>query len=350
MHVGFRFLPLVSLLSFGCDRAAPPTTVPGAPPPLACRSSVDPEQLIPRDAVVVGHYDMARERRFAPDVPVSQAGGPRSILPAKELEAVRLAWIGLAAACDLDDGFLGEAWVAIEREDGLVVVTGEGIGSGEDLRCLQRQLGRWKEDVLESTIVDDGCGVSFEYEGLLAFAPHDDLLVFGTKGAAERARRAWSTGVVEGASTLMPERRSGKRYMWAAVDVSAFLTPDELAQGLAAADVENLDPLAAVRSVEIEAELGRRYSLRVGSAFRAESDARAVEAIMQAWIDAPPPWLPDWGVGLVRELELRRDGTRVDLELPLTHREAHRLGLLPSDAEAQQAPGFPWLGLAAVLL
>src|SRR5690606_17786365 len=183
-----------------------------------------------------------------------------------------------------------------------------------------------------------------------AFAPHDDLLVFGTKGAAERARRAWSTGVAEGASTLMPKRRSGKRYMWAAADLSALLTPEELAQGLTDADVEELDPLAAVHSVEIEAELGRRYSLRVGSAFRAESDARAVAAVVQAWIDAPPPWLPEWAVALVRELELRHEGPRVALELPLSRREAHRLGLLPSAVEARQAPGFPWLALAAVLL
>lgn len=357
MRVDPRVLPLVSLLYVGCDRAEPLAPAPGTAPvpatvvPLACRSRLDPEELLPSDAVILAHYDMARERRFAPDVSASRAAGPRAMVPAAELEVVRLAWVGLAAACELDDDFLREAWFAMDRDEELLtVVTGDGIGSGDDLRCLQRQLGRWDDGLRDDmAIVDDGCGVSLAHDGLEAFAPHDELLVLGTAGAVQRARRAWSSGTAEVPSELSTRRRSSKRYVWAAANLSAWLTPEELAQGLRDADVEDIDPLTAVRTVDVEAQLGRRYSLRVGSTFRAESDARAVEAMTQALLDAPPPSLPDWALTLVGQLQLRRDGTRVDLELPLSRRDAHRLGLLPSEAEAQQVPAFPWLALLLLL-
>lgn len=346
MRVDPRVLPLVSWLCLGCDHAEPLAPAPGTTAPLACRSRLDPEELLPSDAVILAHYDMARERRFAPDVAATRAAGPRAMVPAAELEVLRLAWVGLAAACELDDDFLREAWFAMDRDEELLaVVTGDGIGSGDDLRCLQRQLARWDEDLVGTNIVDDGCGVSLEHDGVRAFAPHDELLVLGTAGAVERARRAFGSGIAEAPSELLPRRRSSKSYAWAAADLSAWLTPEEIARGLEGSDVEVIDPLMAVRTVEVEAQLGRRYSLRVGSSFRAESDARAVEAMTQALLDAPPPSLPDWAITLVGQLQLRRDGTRVDLTLPLSRRDAHQLGLLPSEAEAAQVPAFPWLAL-----
>lgn len=346
MRVDPRVLPLVSWLCLGCDHAEPLAPAPGTTVPLACRSRLDPEELLPSDAVILAHYDMARERRFAPDVSASRAAGPRAMVRAAELEVLRLAWVGLAAACELDDDFLREAWFAMDRDEELLaVVTGDGIGSGDDLRCLQRQLARWDEELVDATIVDDGCGVSLDHDGVRAFAPNHELLVLGTAGAVERARRAWSSGTAEAPSELSTRRRSSKRYVWAAADLSAWLTPEEIARGLEGSDVEVIDPLTAVRTVDVEAQLGRRYSLRVGSTFRAESDARAVEAMTQALLDAPPPSLPDWAIELVGQLQLRRDGTRVDLVLPLSRRDAHQLGLLPSADEAAQVPAFPWLAL-----
>ena len=157
------------------------------------------------------------------------------------------------------------------------------------------------------------------------------------------------SGTAEAPRQLFPPHRWSKGYVWAAANLSAWLTPEELARGLSDADVEDLDPLTAVRTVDVEAQLGRRYSLRVGSTFRAESDARAVEAMTRALLDAPPPSLPDWAITLVGQLQLRRGGTRVDLEPPLSRRDAHQLGLLPSEAEAAQVPAFPWLALLLLL-
>ncbi|MCA9709096.1 MAG: hypothetical protein KDK70_24850, partial [Myxococcales bacterium] len=63
-------------------------------------------------------------------------------------------------------------------------------------------------------------------------------------------------------------------------------------------------------------------------------------------LKAPPPGVPDWGHAIIEQLRLERDGLRVTLELPLTRREGHQLGMLPSKTEAQQLPGLPWLALA----
>ncbi|MCX4246806.1 hypothetical protein [Paraliomyxa miuraensis] len=350
MRIGPRWIPLVSWLAFGCDHADALPVTPGIPEPLACRSRVDPEQLLPSDAVIVGYYDMARERRLAPDVSATNAAGPRALLPLIELEAARLAWVGLVAACELDQDFLRESWFSVDRsEELLAVVTGKGIGDGDALRCLQRQLGRWEPDLLDTTIAGDGCGVSFEYDGMLAFAPHDELLVLGTEGAVARARHAWSSGRGSGPTDLLPRRRPNKSYVWAAADLSAWLTPEELEHELSSTAIEDLDPLAAVRTVEVEAQLGRRYSLRVGSSFRVESDARAVEAMIRALLDSPPPSLPDWAIELIGTLELSRKHTHVDLVLPLSRRQAHQLGLLPNETEAKQVPAFPWLALLLLL-
>ncbi len=296
---------------------------------------------------------MARERRFAPDVSASNAAGPRAWLPMVELEALRLGWVGMSAACELPEDFLEDVWVSMDREEELLaVVSGKGVGDGDHLRCLQHRLAQYEPDLLEDmNIVGDGCGVSFDYDGMFAFAPTDDLLVLGTQPAIARARDDWSLNDAHPPTHLMPKRRRGKTYLWAAVDVAGFLSPDELRGALDQSPDElgDLGPLSTIRVVDAEAQLGRRYSLSLGGTFGAEADARSAEAIIDALLESPPPGIPDWGLKLLGELELSRDDARVTLTLPLLRREAHQLGLLPNKTEAEQVPAFPWLPMLVLL-
>lgn len=354
MRVGPSWVPLVFTFALGCDHQEAPAQPPTSHAPLACKSDVEPQDLLPDDAVVVGYYDMARERRRAPDVSKSDATGPRSLMPAAELEALRLGWVAMAAACELDDDFWGSAWVAMDREEGIVVaLTGRGIGNGDNLRCLQSRLARWEDDLSDPAIITgDGCGVSFEYEGVHAFAPHDDLLVLGTRDAVQHSRAAWTYGLENPPSALIPRQRRD-RHLWLAADVAALLSPEELESALSRSCPDELEddiaPFANIRTLELEARLARRYTLTLGGTFGAEADARAAEAVIQALLDAPPPGIPAWALELVDDLTLHRDQMHVTLSLPLSRRHAHELGLLPSKTEAQQVPGLPWLALALVL-
>jgi hypothetical protein len=340
----------VLTLVTGCDHDEPATEAPGGATPLACRGRLAAEDLLPSDALVVGHYDMARERRFAPDISKADAKGPRAWVPSVELEAVRLGWVGIAAACELDPGFWGEAWASVDREHNVLVsVSGRGVGDPDRLRCIQQRVAHWEEDVGAPNVVrDDGCGVRLEYDGLAGFAPHDDLLVLGDRAAVDRARATWNAGVADPPTTLMPSRSERTAYVWAAADVPALLSPDKIEEALDGS-APDARPFANLRRVQIDAALGRRYALRAGARFGAETDARAVEAMGRAFLDAPPPTLPVWSKKILDHLELSRDDTDVSLSLPLSRRDAHELGLLPSRTEARQVPGHPWIGLALLL-
>ena len=327
-----------------CDPGDGETNVPGATQPLACRSRVDAEELLPSDAVAIGYYDMDRERRFAPDISKSAATGARALLPSVEIEAARLAWVGLAAACELDDGFLGEAWVAVDREEEvLTVLEGKGIGDPDKLRCIQRRLSKWEEDLgAVDVLTNDGCGVQFQYDGTYGFAPNDDLFVLGTLGAVDRARKVWNSGSGNPPRELMPDRR--KSYVWAAVDVPALIAPDTLESALRSSGQPEATAFINVRTVNVDAQLTRRrYQVGVGASFGAEEDANAAQAVLQAFLDAPPPSLPAWSKTVISRMSVTRDGLSVSLSLPLSRRDAHELALLPTKTEANQAPALPVL-------
>lgn len=350
---GLRALSVVMALTFGpgCDHRDRPVHSPQmAGEPLACRARLDPQELLPSDALAVAHYDMARERRFAPKVSTTEAVGPRGLVFSPGTEALRLAWVGLAAACELDEDYWGEAWAAVDRDEELVVVlTGKGIGGEDELRCIQRRLARYDEDVAEpGVLTGDGCGLSLSYDGLEGFAPNDDLLVLGTSEGVERARRAWNRGSSRAPEHLLPRRRAAKTYAWVAVDVPGLVDPDELDWAMSEASSE-LDPLPDIRTVEVEARLGRRYELRLGGHFGNEADARAAAGVIQALLDAPPPALPDWAINLIERFELLHDDMDVGVGLSLRRKQAHELGLLPAHTEASQAPGLPWLLLSFLL-
>ncbi len=328
----------------GCDHDEAETNVPGLAPPLACRSRVDAEDLMPSDAVAIGYYDMARERRFAPDISKGAATGARALLPSVEMEAARLAWVGLAAACELDEDFLGAAWLAVDREEEvLMVVEGKGIGDPDKLRCMQRRLSKWEEDLAAvDVLTNDGCGVQFQYDGAYGFAPNDDLFVVGTLGAVDRARRVWNSGHANPPEQLMPDTR--KSYVWAAVDVPALIAPDTLESALLASGQPEATAFLNVRTVNVDAQLSRRrYELGVGASFGAQEDADAAQAVLQAFLDAPPPSLPAWSKTMIGRLSVTREGLNVSLSLPLSRRDAHELALLPTKTEAKQAPALPVL-------
>ena len=331
------------VLSWGCDHRPEHTDVPEASSglgdafePLACRPGHRPEELLPTDAMIVAGYDAARERRFAPRVTASKAKGPRSVLPG-EFELLRMAWISTAAACELNDGFWGQAWGAIDSEEEVVViVSGDGVGDEDNLRCIADRL-----HVAELELVDevsfhpDGCGVRFDVDDMTGFAPHRDLFVLGTEGGVRRARAAWNRRHHQPPERLMPRRRS-KTYAWAAADVDMFL------HGADTFDSEEARTFANIRVVTAEATLGRRFGFEVGAGFGSERDARGAEAVVQAWIDAPPPEVPPWGRRLLSAVELSRDGATVNAGLSFSRKDAHDAGLLPSKAEAAQMPAWAW--------
>lgn len=343
-----RWTLAFATLAFGCDPEEVETNVPGSTQPLTCRSRVDAEDLLPSDAVGVAYYDMARERRFAPDISKSAATGARALLPSVEMEAARLAWVGLSAACELDDSFLQEAWFAVDREEEyLVAIEGKGVGDPDKLRCMQRRLSKWEEDLGAANVFTaDGCGVNFEYEGAYGFAPHDDLFVVGTFAAIERARRVWNTGNANAPEALLP--KTHRSYVWAAVDIPALIAPDDLESALLASGQPEATAFINIRSVNVDARLTRRrYTLGIGGRFGAAEDATAAEAVLGALIDAPPPSLPTWAKHTIGRLDLSRDGLDVSLALPLSRRDAHELALLPTKTEAKQAPALPVLFMAA---
>ncbi|MCA9650737.1 MAG: hypothetical protein H6712_31150 [Myxococcales bacterium] len=338
---------VLAVLALGCDHRDAPVASPGLAEPLACRAQLDPEELLPPDALIVGHYDMARERRFAPEVSKADAAGPRALVPSSTAEAARLVWVGLAAACELDEDFLEGAWVAMDREEEVtVVLSGEGIGGERELRCIQRRLARYQAELLDpEAIVADGCGLRLRGDDWEGFAPHDDLLVVGTAEAVAKARLAWSSGRGSPPRHLLPGRRSRSTYVWAAVDVAALLSPEEIDRALREASTDPT-PFIDLRTVELEAKLGRRYSLHLGGRFGNEADARGAAAAIQALLDAPPPRLPGWAIEMLERVELEHEDAAVEVSVTLQRRRAHELGLLPEQTEARQAPALPWLLLA----
>lgn len=337
-------LALPCLLVLGCDHDTPSSDVPEASgglgsafEPLQCRIGHRPQELLPTDAMVVIGYDMARERRQSPRVDPIEAQGPRTLLPA-EIELARAAWISTAAACDLDAGFLGEAWGALDNEDEVVViVSGDGVGERENLQCIADRLRLAEVELVDTArFVPDGCGLRFDIDGMTGFAPHDDLFVIGTEGGVRRARAAWNRKRRHPPERLLPKRRS-KTYAWAALDVAMFLYGDDFGE-LGAADT-----FADVRFVTAEATLGTRFGLELGATFGDERAAKGAEAVAQAWIDAPPPDIPPWGRELLSAVDLSRDGTSLNARLAFSHKDAHEAGLLPSKVEAKQMPAFAWL-------
>ncbi|MCA9689576.1 MAG: hypothetical protein KC636_08190 [Myxococcales bacterium] len=342
---------VATVVASGCDHDDARTEVPGDASGLSCRSRVAAEELLPADAVIVGFYDAKRERRYAPNVTKGTPGGPRALVPAAGLEAARLTWISLAAACELDEDYWSSVWFAMDREEEVVVVLeGEGVGDEGRLRCIQRRLGRWAGDERDGMrVTAEGCGIGIQYDEYVGFAPHDDLLVLGEASAVARARQAWNAGRGGPARALLPNRRS-PTYLWFAADIAGIVTADEMETALARTGrSQQLDSFANLRTVEFEATLARKYGLRLGGSFGAEEDARAAAAVIDALLDAPPPGLPDWATFLLGELELERDDTRVTVTLPLSRREGYQLGLLPSRAEARQVPAFLWMLLASAL-
>ena len=335
---------LPCLLALGCDHDTPATDVPEASSglgsafePLECRIGHRPQELLPTDAMIVVGYDMARERRHSPRVDPIEAKGPRTLLPA-EIELARAAWISTAAACDLDQDFLGEAWGALDNEEEVVVVvSGHGVGERENLECITDRLRLAEVELVDSArFVPDGCGLRFDIDGITGFAPHDDLFVIGTEGGVQRARAAWNRKRRHPPERLLPQRRS-KTYAWAAVDVAMFFYGDDFA------DLGATQTFADVRSVTAEATLGTRFGLELGAAFGDEGAAKGAEAVVQAWIDAPPPDVPPWGRELLSAVDLSRDGTALNARLAFSRKDAHEAGLLPSKVEAKQMPAFAWL-------
>ncbi|MCA9718768.1 MAG: hypothetical protein H6713_13380 [Myxococcales bacterium] len=351
MHAS-RSLPVLAALAvFTALASASPTAAAAAGELRGCRGRMAPESLLPAEAKFVGLYDMARERRYAPKVSSTSAAGPRALLP-RELELARVTLIGVAAACELDEDFWGEAWVAFTDEDRyLVALTGDGIGDPDNLRCLFERLDRIP-DLLDDqgvTVTRDGCGARLEYDDELSgVAPRDDLLVLGTPELVDRARAAWNGRDPQPPTRLLPPRRA-KSYVWGALDVAAALGDDELAAGLSSSGVRELGVLSGLRSVELHARLARRFAIELGGTFATEADARGAEAVADALMRSPPLFLPGWARELIGMLELSRDGARVSIELPLKRTLAHQLGLLPARDESRALPVFAWLA-AGVLL
>lgn len=299
----------------------------------------------------VAFYDMDRERRFAPRVSGRSSVGPRALLPA-EMEAVRMGWIGIAAACELDDRFFGKAWISVDREEEvLVVLEGKGIGNERNLRCIKSRLHGLDESFTEGLVIqDDGCGVtmSVEFDEMSGFAPRDDLLVVGFDASVERARNAWNSGFTNPPTHLLPPKRS-KAWVWGALDVSAVLGPEEVGAIFTDAGHGELGALSRVSTVEFEASLARKFSLRLGGSFPNESDVRAAQSVLQALVDAPPPQLPVWARALIGRIELDTRDETVSAKLSMDRKKAHEYGMLPSRTEARQMPAFAWLSAIVIL-
>lgn len=337
----------------GCEHDRP-TVAPspdGQTDSLACKRRVDASELLPSDSMFVAFYDMDRERRFAPRVSARATGGPRSLLPV-EMEAVRMGWIGIAAACELDDRFFGKAWIAVDREEEvLVVLEGKGIGNERNLRCIKSRLEGLDESFTEGLVIkNDGCGVSMnvDFDDMSGFAPRDDLLVVGFDAPVERARDAWNSGFTNPPTELLPPKRS-KAWVWGALDVSALLGPDEVDAIFADTGHAELGALSRVSTVEFEASLARKFSLRLGGTFGNASDVRAAQSVLQAFVDAPPPQLPVWARALIGRIELDTRGQAVSASMSMDRKKAHTYGLLPSRTEARQMPAFAWLSAIVIL-
>ncbi len=338
-------------MTVGCEKDRSATTSPQQNPGLRCRSRVEPEQLLPGDARFVAYYNMDRERRFAPRVSTEPSGGPRNLLPI-EVEAVRVAWIGVSAACELDDRFFGEAWLAVDaEEEAVVVLSGQGIGNEKNLRCISNRLSAIDPSFVDGTVIRSAeCGLEIdaEYDDVSGFAPSDDVLVLGTIPAVERARAVWNGRFPDPPADLLPPKRT-KAWLWGAVDVDALLSPSEVADVFADGGHGEFGALSTVKTIEFQAAMTRRFSLEAGATFPSDADVRAVRAVLDAMVAAPPPALPTWAKSLFSKSRVSSHGPRVTVSLPLDRRTAYDMGLIPSHTEANQMPAFAWLSAIIVL-
>ncbi len=335
----------------GCEKDRPVTTSPAQTGELRCRSRLEPQELLPGNATFVAYYDMNRERRRAPRISTKPAAGPRSLLPI-EVEAVRMAWIGISAACELDDRFFGEAWLAVDsEEEGLVVLAGKGIGNERNLRCISNRLGAIEPSFVDGTnLRSTGCGLEIDadYDDVSGFAPSDDMLVLGTNPAVDRARAVWNGGFPNPPAKLLPPRRN-RAWIWGAVDVEAFLSPSEVASAFSDTGHGELGALSTVRTLEFQASMTRRLALEVGASFPSDADVRAVRAVLDASIASPPPTLPAWAQSLISKSRVESKGPRVTVSIPMDRRAAYDMGLIPNRTEANQMPAFAWLSAILVL-
>ena len=345
--VGLSFV----LAIVGCEKDRPVTASPSQTGELRCRSKLKPDELLPGDATFVAYYDMNRERRYAPRISTKPGGGPRNLLPI-EVEAVRLGWIGISAACELDDKFFGEAWLAVDSdEEGVVVLSGKGIGKEKNLRCIADRLGALDSSFIEGTHLRSmGCGLEIEadHDDVSGFAPSDDILVLGTDPAVDRARTVWNGGFPNPPTKLLPPKRS-RAWLWGALDVEALLSPSDVAGVFSDTGHTELGALSAIKTVEFQASMTRRLSLEVGASFPTEADVRAARAVLDAAIASPPPMLPAWAQVLVSKTRVESSGPRVTVSIPLDRGAAYDLGLIPNRTEANQMPAFAWLSAIVIL-
>lgn len=336
---------------FACDKDRPPAGSPAQTGELRCRNSLKPEELLPGNATFVAYYDMNRERRHAPRISTKPGRGPRNLLPV-EVEAVRMAWIGISAACELDDKFFGEAWLAVDpEEEGVVVLSGKGIGKEKNLRCISERLGAIDPSFIDGTSVrSTGCGLEIdgEYDEVSGFAPSDDILVLGTDPAVDRARAVWNGGFPNPPTRLLPPKRS-KAWLWGALDVEAFLSPGEVASVFAGSGHSELGVLSTIKVARFQAAMTGRLSLEVGASFPSEADVRAARAVLEAAIASPPPALPAWAQSLISKTRVETHGPQVTVSMPLDRRTAYEQGLIPNHTEANQMPAFAWLSAIIVL-
>lgn len=345
-HSWLRAAALTAVvLGGGCDHDTEGSVSPDGSGPTVCDARLEARDVLPSNAMIVARYDMKRERQHAPRAKSGQTAGPRALMPV-ELDVFRAGWISIAAACELPDDFLSDGWLAVDREfDVTLAIEGKGVGKEEHLRCIRDRLAMFGDDFIEDTKIKPlGCGTKVRFDYMHGFAPHDDLIVFGTRKAIKRTRgttRANANPPLQ----LMPGK-TARSWVWGAADLPALLDPEALDPDVA----EELAVFGNIRKAHLDVKLGLKFSFTLGGTFATEADARAAEAVVQAFVDTPPPALGPELIKAVKQLKVVRKGTAVTAELPLPKKRAHELGLVPTKDEAKQMPIFAiFLGIAAVL-
>lgn len=305
----------------------------------ACKkgSSVDPVELVPDKAGLMGSVDM--KALMASSVYQSNKAA------FEEDEQAKKFFAG-ARECNLDpSGFSGVTFaLQSSTEDGVAIFKGKGVGKKDNLTCVQGKIKEAEGEDPWTFAEHDGKPV-LEIAGgkTIGYMVGDDMLALVTPGWESDLRQLLDgkgTPAVKGTLKDLYSRADKKKPVW-----FAGVAPKEI--------LDNLDdgPAKAIKDFNGSLDVSSGLGLRLAGGTESEEAAGKLQAEAQKQFDAVKPLAPMLGVPatILDTVKFSVEGTSMvaTANIPEAELQNIRDRLQGKAPAAGGAPGAPPAGVMA---